>query len=194
MTDLKTLLQASLRAQRAALLAKLDGISERDARLPRTPTGTNLLGMLKHCAAVEADYFGPVFDRPHGIPMPWDAPGASVDDNLDFFAAEGESMADVLAFAERCHAHSDLVIDELPLDAPGTVPWWPEERRVVTLGQIIHHVCIDLARHAGHADILRELLDGLTGLRTPGQNLPGWTAERWASYFAELEAIENRRT
>lgn len=189
---LKAVLHRHLRLQRKALLAKLDGVSERDARLPRTPTGTNLLGLLKHAAAVEADYFGPVFGRPHDIPMPWEAPGATEEDNLDFFAAADESRADVLEFARRCHAVTDATIAALPLDAPGRVPWWPAERADVTLGQIISHVALDEARHAGHADILREQLDGVAGLVEPDSNLPGWDAERWASYRAELTRIADR--
>ena len=192
MTDLKQVLHDQLRAQRAALRSKLEGLAERETRLPRTRTGTNLLGLLKHCACVEAGYFGETFDRPSGLPMPWEAPGASPEDNSDMFAAREESMADVLQFAEAAFAHADRTIAELDLHSRGRVPWWPEQRRDVTLGQIIAHVALDEARHAGHADILREQIDGVVGRAGPGDNLPEWDERRWAQYVAHLEQIADR--
>lgn len=189
MRDLKDVLHAQLREQRAALLSKLDGVSERDARLPRTPTGTNLLGLLKHCATCEMGYFGATFGREEPFPAPWDAPGASPEDNLDMFATEGESLADILEYARACFAFADETIASRPIDAPGRVPWWGPAKRDVTLGQIIAHVALDEARHAGHADILREQLDGAVGWRGPGNNLPEWEADRWAHYCERLTVI-----
>lgn len=189
MADLKVILHAQLKVQRAALRQKLDGISERQARLPRTPTTTNLLGLLKHAACCEAGYFGEVFDRPSGIPMPWEAPGASLEDDLDMFATEGESMADVLAFADACFSHADSTIESLPIDAPGVVPWWRPGAREVVLGQIISHMALDEARHAGHADILREQLDAAVGLRPSGDNLPDIDADAWARRHTRLQRI-----
>lgn len=189
MDDLKTLLHGELTTQRAALLFKLEGLSERDARWPRTPTGTNLLGLVKHCAVVELGYFGPVFGRRPPLPFPWEADGASPEDNLDFFAVDGESMSDVLDYAHDCFRYADDTIEKSSIDALGEVPWWPPERQVVTLGQIIVHVALDEARHAGHADILREQIDGAVGYRDSGDNLPGWDAERWVSYVENLRRI-----
>lgn len=184
-----TYLHDHLRAQRAALLLKLEGLDEREARMPRTPTGTNLLGLVKHAAACELGYFGETFGRPSDLPLPWDAEGVSVDDNTDMFATESESMAEVLQWSRACFDHADATIEALPLDAPGSVAWWPEDRREVTLGQIIVHVALDEARHAGHADILREQIDGRSGLRSEGDNLPEWDADRWAEYHARLTRI-----
>lgn len=189
MADLKEILHVKLRAQREALRLKLDGLSERQARMPRTPTATNLLGLLKHVACCEADYFGVVFDRPIDIPLAWDVPGASVDDGLDMFATEDESMAEVLAFADRCFAHADSTIEALPIDAPGLVPWWRPESQNVTLGQILNHMALDSARHAGHADILREQLDGAVGLDHVGDNLPEWDADAWGRFHLRLRRI-----
>lgn len=110
MSDLKDTLHEQLRRQRAALLTKLEGVSEREARAPRTPTGTNLLGLVKHCAVVELGYFGPVFGRSAPLPFPWEAPGATPEDNLDMFATEDESMDDVLADARTCFEFADSTI------------------------------------------------------------------------------------
>ena len=97
--DHKEILHQGLRRQRDALFAKLDGLPEREVRLPRTPTGTNLLGLLKHAATCELEYFGEVFGRPAGIPLPWDAPGVGEEDGADLFAAEDETLEDVLDYA-----------------------------------------------------------------------------------------------
>jgi uncharacterized damage-inducible protein DinB len=192
-SDLKTILHSELRRQRDAVRGKLDGLSERDVRSPRTPTGTNLLGLLKHCAATELGYFGDTFGRPSQLPFPWDGDGVSPDDNLDMFATEDESMNDVLVYADACFAHADATITALDIDAEGEVAWWPPERRQVTLGQILIHVALDEARHAGHADIVREGLDGVVGFRSPGQNLPGWSAQQWATYVERLQRIADAR-
>ena len=189
MTDLKAHLHHYLRAQRSALRLKLDGLSEREARLPRTPTGTTILGLYKHCGTCELGYFSDTFGRPSDLLMPWESAGASEEDNTDMFAVESESMAEVIAWTEACFAHADATIEALPLDAPGTVAWWPADRREVTLGQIIVHMALDEARHAGHADILREQIDGHVGLRSEGNNLPEWDEGQWAAYVDRLTRI-----
>lgn len=189
MSDLKTVLHDMLKAQRVALLLKLEGLDEYEARRPRTPTGTNLLGLVKHSAACELGYFGETFSRPSERQLPWEVEGVGPEDNEDMFATEDESMADVLAWSRACFDHADATIGALPLEAEGRVPWWPEDRNTVTLGQIIVHMALDEARHAGHADILREQLDGAVGLRSEGNNLPEWDEQRWADYVARLTRI-----
>lgn len=189
MSDLKTVLHDMLKAQRAALLLKLEGLDEYEARRPRTPTGTNLLGLVKHSAACELGYFGETFSRPSELQLPWEVEGVGPEDNEDMFATEVESMADVLAWSRACFDHADATIEALPLEAEGRVAWWPEDRNTVTLGQIIVHMALDEARHAGHADILREQLDGAVGLRSEGNNLPEWDEQGWADYVARLTRI-----
>ncbi|APH02626.1 hypothetical protein ASJ30_14660 [Janibacter indicus] len=189
MADLRTQLHDMLRVQRAALLLKLEGLDDYEARRPRTPTGTNLLGLVKHSAACELGYFGETFARPSELQLPWEVEGVGPEDNEDMFATEDESMADVLAWSRACFDHADATIEALPLEAEGRVAWWPEDRNTVTLGQIIVHMALDEARHAGHADILREQLDGAVGLRSEGNNLPEWDEQRWADYVARLTLI-----
>ncbi len=154
---------------REALLWKLEGLSEYDVRRPLTPTGTNLLGLVKHLACVEAGYLGTVMGRPFPEPMPWDDPDAGDDDDL--WARADESRADVLALHARATAHADATVAALPLDTAGEVPWWPQERRHPTLHTLLVHVIAERARHAGHADVLREGIDGAAGLRRDADNL-----------------------
>ena len=189
MADLRTQLHDMLRVQRAALLLKLEGLDDYEARRPRTPTGTNLLGLVKHSAACELGYFGETFARPSELQLPWEVEGVGPEDDEDMFATEDESMVDVLAWSRACFDHADATIEALPLEAEGRVAWWPEDRNTVTLGQIIVHMSLDEARHAGHADILREQLDGAVGLRSEGNNLPEWDEQRWADYVARLTRI-----
>ena len=122
MEDEKETLHRYLRAQRASLLSKLDGLDEYGIRRPMTGTGTNLLGLVKHVASVEVGYFGEVFDRPSDIELPWFDDGAPA--NADLWATADETRAQIVELHHRCAAHSDATIEALPLDAVGTVPWW----------------------------------------------------------------------
>jgi hypothetical protein len=184
MNDPKAELHVYLQRARDALVWKLDGLSEYDIRRPMTPTGTNLLGLVKHCAGVELGYFGFVFGRPADEATPWlDDP----EPNADMWATADESRADIVDLYRRAWAHSDATIAALPLDATGEVSWWPEERRHPTLHRVIIHVIADVQRHAGHADIVRELIDGAVGMIPDAGNLPELDAAWWAAYREQLE-------
>lgn len=183
MADLKELLHHYLRLERESLVTKLDGLGERQARWPLTPTGTNLLGLVRHLTYIELGYFGDTFGRPHGVPeLDFDA-----DPQADWVAEE--PMADVIAAYRRAWEHSDATIDALELDSPGAVPWWSPGKRDVTLGRILVHVTTETARHAGHADIVRELTDGATGLFAAGNNMPDVD---WAGHVDRVRAVAER--
>lgn len=185
-TAAKDHLHHYLRAAREALFWKLEGLSEYDARRPLTPTGTNLLGLVKHVASMGADYFGLVFERPFPVPMPWLADDA--EENADLWARADESRADVTALWEQAWAHADATIEALDLDAPGRVPWWSADGGAVTLHRILVHMVAETERHAGHADILRETIDGTAGLSRRTSNLPDHDDAWWQAYRARLEA------
>ena len=185
MTEQKAELHRYLVFGRDALLWKLDGLSEYDVRRPLTPTGTNLLGLVKHVASVAAGYFGVTFERPFPEPLPWHEPDAGPLD--DMWAAADESREQLVGLWHRAWAHSDATIEALPLDAVGHVPWWPAERNEVTLHRILVHVATETHRHAGHADIVRELIDGAAGLRQDNDNMPG--EQRWDEYRQQLQQV-----
>ncbi|WP_105975745.1 DinB family protein [Streptomyces geranii] len=177
-----------LQEGRDALLWKLDGLSEYDIRRPLTPTGTNLLGLVKHVAGVELAYFGDTFDRPFFGKQPppwWYTEDAEL--NADMWATADESREEIVGLYRQAWAHSDTTIETLPLDAIGHVPWWPEERREVTLHHILVRVISDTQRHAGHADILRELLDGAVGCVQGNDNMPPGDGTWWENYRSRLE-------
>jgi len=169
------------------VLWKLDGLSEHDIRRPMVPTGTNLLGLVKHLAGVELGYFGETFDRPWEEPMAWLDEDA--EPNADMWATAEESREQIVGLYRQAWAHADATIDALELDAMGHVAWWPEEHRQVTLHLILVHMIAETDRHAGQADIVRELIDGAAGLRAHNDNLAAGDAAWWESYRDRLERV-----
>lgn len=141
---------------RSSLVAKLDGLTEYDARRPLSRTGTNLLGLVKHLTLSKAVYFGVIFGRPFSDSIAtFDDPGFQNRDYM--WAAPEQSRADIVAGYLRACQHADTTIEALPIDAQGYVPWWP--RPEVLLFNVMVHVLAETDRHLGHADILREQID-----------------------------------
>ncbi len=180
--DLRNYLQGA----RDVLLWKLDGLSEYDIRRPLTPTGTNLLGLVKHSAGSELLYFGVVFGRPYAQSPPWLADDEDADRNVDTWATPSESREEIAGLYRRAWQHADETIAALPLDAPGQVPWWGEDG-AVTLHRILVHMTAETQRHAGHADIVRELIDGAAGLLQGNDNLPAGDQAWWREYRDQVE-------
>jgi len=188
--DEKQTLHRYLQNARGVLVWKLEGLSDYDIRRPMTPTGTNLLGLVKHCAGVECGYFGAVMGRPFPGQDDLDWHDGDGDElSGDMYATAAESREQVTDFYRRVQAHSDATIGELPLDARGTVPWWPEERRHPTLHTLLVHTIQETARHAGHADIIRESIDGAAGLREGVSNMPAEGAAAWKQHYDKLDQI-----
>lgn len=183
--DAKEHLRRYLAMTHESMRWKLDGLSEYDVRRPLTPTGTNLLGLVKHLASVELGYLGDCFGRPSDIDTPWHAEDAGP--NADMWATPDESRKEILALYETALAHADATIDALDLDAVGEVPWWPEDRRQVTLHLLLIHVIAETNRHVGHADIVREMIDGSAGLHPDRPNMPGVDEGWWIDYRDRLE-------
>ena len=183
--DPKETLVTYLQRARDSLVWKLEGLSEYDVRRPMTPTGTSLLGLVKHCAWVEAEYFGATFGRPFPESPPWDG----VDDpdpHDDLYALPTESREDILSLYERVQEWAAQTIDELDLDAEGHVQWWGD-RNPVTLHWILVHCIAEVHHHAGHADIVRQSLDGAVAYRKGADNLPEGDYD-WAAYLARVQA------
>jgi hypothetical protein len=178
----KEYLHGDLRWIREALVWKLDGLSEYDIRR-LTSTGTNLLGLVKHSATWEARYFGEVFGRPFPEPLPrWDDEAAA---GTDLWVTAEETREQIIGFYRRVWEHADATIDTLAIDAPGHVPWWP--RPDVKLFNILVHILTETNRHAGHADILREQLDGAVGTAAQSTALQEYDAAYWQNHCAKIE-------
>jgi uncharacterized damage-inducible protein DinB len=171
-----------LQSARDAMVWKVEGLSDYDARRPLTPTGTNLLGLVKHLASVELGYFGDTFGRPSGIELPWHADDADMNDDL--YLTADESREWVLDLYRTAWAHAARTFEECELDTPGRVPWWGD-RGEVTLHQILVHMVAETHRHAGHADIVRETIDGQIGRKPGDGNIE--EGYDWPAYVARVE-------
>ena len=176
--DLRRYFQES----RDGVLATLDGLPEFDRRRPLTPSGTNLLGLVKHLAGIEFGYLGDSVGRP-GPLLPWHQDG-SVWENGDMWAKADEPSEYLIGLYRRAWAHSDETLDTLPLDTPARVVWGPDERTDTTLGPLVVRVVAETAHHAGHCDIVRELIDGQTSSGNPEIG----DTEFWAVYGAKIQA------
>lgn len=186
MTDVKDVLLDKLRQQRAHLVAALDGLGEYDVRRPMTPSGTNLLGLVKHMVGNEHVYLSEAFGRPAPDVLPW-VEDDSIWQNADMWATAEESREYVLGLYERACAHGDETVAMLDLDSPGSVPHWPEARRATTLGFLLVRMVEETGHHAGHADICRELIDGRSGSANDELD-PEW----WRAYLAGVQAAADR--
>jgi uncharacterized damage-inducible protein DinB len=156
--DEKTSLHVSLDRHREAVLWKLEGLDDASLRRPMTPSGTNLLGLVKHLAAVEYGWFCLTFGR-RTEPLPL----SDEEPNADMRVTSGESTQDILEFYARARAAADRVIEEVDLDETGTA-WFGD---AVSMRWVLLHMVEETARHAGHIDIVRELIDGMTGDHRP---------------------------
>lgn len=137
-------------------------MGEYDLRRPLVPSGTNLLGLVKHLAGVEYGYFVQSFGRPMPERLPWFDDG-SVWRDADMWATPDQRSEDIVDLYRRAAEHADRTIGELGLDAPACVEHWRPERRDTTLAVLLVHMVVETAQHSGHADICRELIDGRVG-------------------------------
>lgn len=161
-TGLAADLHRYLQQARHGVLSSLDGLSEYDIRRPMTPSATNLLGLVKHLAGVELSYLGDCVGRPAPVRLPW-VEDESIWDSADMWATAEQTREELVGLYQTAWRHADESIAQLPLDAPATVAWWPEERRTTTFGHLLVRVVAETAQHAGHTDIVRELIDGRGG-------------------------------
>ncbi|MFB9317033.1 DinB family protein [Cryptosporangium minutisporangium] len=171
-----------LQEARERVVASLDGLTEYDIRRPLTPTGTNLLGLVKHLAGNELGYLGDSVGRPSPVRLPWVEDG-SIWDSADMWATVEETTDYLVGLYRSAWKHADESIDELGLDAPARVSWWPEDRRETTLGALLVRVVAETAQHAGHADIVRELIDGRAGRDHDEMGDADW----WSRYVGRIQ-------
>ncbi len=178
LVDVKEQLWGHLRSSRSRLLATLDGLSEYELRRPMTPTGTNLLGLVKHLAGEEYGYLGESFGRPPAEPPTWfrDDPYTEID----FWATPDESSDYILGTYRQARDHADATIAELDLDSPGHVAHWA--RHETTLGALMILMAGETAQHVGHAEIVRELIDGRVGSQAATD------PDFWQRRLAEIQA------
>lgn len=173
----------------SSLVDKTEGLSEYDARRPLVGSGTSLLGLLQHTSAVVLGYVTECFGREAGIELRFFGP--DTEEGADMWVSPDVERSWVVGLAHHTIEQVGRSSEALTLDSPGRVPWWGE-RGAVTFGEILAHVLVEVSRHAGQADILREELDGALGSRRDDPNVPAWSAQQWAAYRQRLEEIAAR--
>ena len=177
-------LHGYLRGARETLIWKLEGLCEYDIRRPLTATGTNLLGLVKHSTATHLGYFGEVFGRSSEGQRTRFSDGSGPA--AEFWATPDESSADIVSGYRQACDFADTTIHELALDSVGRVWWWGDDP--VTLHHVLVHVIADTQRHAGHADIIRELIDGSVGMLRGADNLHVRDAAEQRRFRDQVEA------
>jgi hypothetical protein len=177
----KALLHARLKLSRDALVWKLEGLDDDDVRRPMTETATNLIGLVKHLTRLEAQYLCHAFDRPTPT-FAWESEeDAKLGHPSDMYARPEERVEDLIADYHAACAAADRTIEELDLDTKGRHPF---AGVTVSLRWMLLNVLLDTARHAGHADIIREQIDGSAG-GGRGRELPK-DNEFWSTYHARV--------
>lgn len=180
--ELKSILLVYLQRSRTRVVEALDGLTEHQIRRPMTPSGTNLLGLVKHLASTEHEYFVTCLDQASTVTIPWILDG-SIDDGADMWATAAQSREYLTGLYRSVWAETDATVRRLPLATPALVPWWEASRQHTTMAHVVVHVVSETAQHAGHCDIVRESIDGRGG---PYQSDLG-DAEFWAGYVAKIE-------
>jgi uncharacterized damage-inducible protein DinB len=154
--DEKAMLAAFLDRYRETILWKLEGLTKEQASARLVPSVTTLLGIVKHLAYVERGWFPIYFggEPPH---YPWaeDEP----DQDIDFRVEPADTVESVSALYQQEIARSRDIVASASLDDLSK----QQDRGPRSLRWIMVHMIEETARHAGHADILRELTDGAIG-------------------------------
>jgi hypothetical protein len=172
-----------LQEARDSVVGSLDGLSEYDVRRPLVPSGTNLLGVVKHLTGIELSYLGTCVGRTPPVVLPWVEDG-SIWDSADMWATADQSRDSLLDLYRTAWRHSDESLSTLPLDSHASVSWWSEGDRDTTLGHLVVRVLEDTAQHAGHCDIVRELIDARGGASASDAGDEEW----WTSYVGRIQA------
>jgi Protein of unknown function (DUF664) len=148
--------------QRDILIRKIDGLTDERARLAPTASSLSLLGILKHCALWERRWFQVIFA---GRTFPGEWPEADRDNRRTFEVGPQDTVQFWLAYYREQVAESRSIVagSELDVRCAGSGPArWPSMADYNLRWVLLHHI-EEVARHAGHADIIRETIDGSTG-------------------------------
>ena len=167
-------LMAYLEQQRHVLRVAAYGLTDEQARATPIVSALSVGGLIKHCAAVERGWMDTVLQRK--------SDGAEGEYTAGFTLLPGESVADILALHRQTANETDTIVADLALDYPVPVPrdapWYPKDIDAWSVRWVLLHLIEETARHAGHADIIREAVDGATAfpLLSAAEN---WPATPW---------------
>jgi hypothetical protein len=167
-------LLAFLAQHRYVLRLAAHGLTDEQARATPTPSALSVGGIIKHVALAERSWMDTVQERPRG----------STEDYLEGFRlGPDETVAWVLAFQDEVAAETEKLIAGIadldqPVPVPKGVPWFPDDIDAWSVRWVLLHMITETARHAGHADIVREAIDGATAFPLMAA-VEGWPATPW---------------
>lgn len=150
----RELLDAFLDFHRATLLMKIDGLDDEQVRRQMTPSGVTLLGMVKHLAYVERDWFARVFAG-QDVDFPW----ADDDPDADWRIEPSDTTQGIIDLYRREIDRSRALAAGASLEETAR----RNDQGTISLRWLLIHMIEETARHNGHADLMREAIDGATG-------------------------------
>jgi uncharacterized damage-inducible protein DinB len=182
-TDERELLVGYIRQQRDGLRFAAYGLTDEQARMAPTAGTLSIGGLIKHVGFTEQGWIDRVLQRERG--GSFEDQQAAYEDN--FAMGPDETLADVLARYDEIAKETDAAIANVDLDhavpVPKGVPWFPDDVETWSVRWVLLHIIEETARHAGHADIVRESIDGATMYELMA-GAEGWPATDWLQPWA----------
>ncbi len=173
--DERDQLLSFLAQQRAAVAAAAFGLTDEQARSVPSAGSLSIGGLLQHLATTERGWMDMVLSRPSGSEEEYLA---------NFRMSPADTLADVLALYDQVASETEAIVGRHELDhrvpVPQGVPWFPQDVDSWSLRWVLLHLVEETARHAGHADILRESIDGATAIPLKAA-VEGWPATDWVT-------------
>jgi hypothetical protein len=178
LTDERQLLLAYIAQQREGLRNAAYGLTDAQARMTPTAGALSIGGLVKHVAATEDYWIDLVLQRPSDEPVE-----DRQSDYMDGFRLSAdETLAGALDRLEQVATRTEGVIAGIDLDqrvpVPTGVPWFPADVDAWSVRWVLLHLVEEIGRHAGHADIVRESIDGAT-MHPLMAAVEGWPATEW---------------
>jgi len=165
--DERHALREFLAYQQSAFVAVAFGLTDEQARSTPTASALSIGGLVKHVTGVQRGWLARVAAAPEEVPSddrPFEERAAEYQD--EYVMRPDETLAQLLAALTAQNAESLRVVDTVDLDAavpvPRDAPWFPADVDAWSVRWVFSHLITELARHAGHADIIRESIDGAT--------------------------------
>ena len=178
LTDERQLLLAYIAQQRDGIRNAAYGLTDAQARLAPSASSLSIGGLIKHAADIERGWIDRVLQRDRG---PEEGQRSDYEDN--FRLGPDETLVDVLARYDEVATETATVVAGIAdlgqaVPVPTGVPWFPADVESWSVRWVLLHLIEETARHAGHADIVRESIDGATMYELMAA-AEGWPATDW---------------
>jgi uncharacterized damage-inducible protein DinB len=175
-TDERDGLLAFLAGQREVITIAAYGLTDEQARAVPSASALSVGGLIKHVSATEQGWIDLVLRRPQDD-------GGEQDYEDNFRLADGETLAEVIDGYRRVAARTEEVVGGIatldqPVPVPRGVPWFPQDLDAWSVRWVLLHLIQETARHAGHADIIRESIDGASAYPLMAA-VEGWPETPW---------------